>query len=275
MAQSIAITADGVSEMAYDAPAVSLPSMEPSRRVLVLAMLCLAPVLGLVACDPCSGVASCSRGDYLAAAGQIVDVETGRGVDGVRLDLVRTDGLQLDADSISAVTSDGGFWRAEFSPTAPGDLDVDVEVSPPGEEPYRLHGIRLSTRSHGGDANLNERWVTRLYFNYMGELYLNGTEDQRIANAPVEFRRTRGVSIYGPGQDAGVHRAGTDFAGRVNLFPALKSGGVFAREEAALIGDLTVQLPSGLGTAVLRGVALVPTHLYRQPSIIARAPVGP
>jgi hypothetical protein len=226
------------------------------------------------ACDPCTGIASCARGDYLAASGQMMEDENGHGVEGVRLDFIRVGGIEVGADSLAAITSDGGFWKVEFSPSATGDLIVDVRVSPPGEESYVIRNLVLQTREHGGDANFNQRWVTRLYFNYMGELFYEGTEDTRVSNRPVTFRQTGGVALYGPGIRDSVHVTATDPAGRVNLFPSDRTGGVFAREESALIGDLAVTLVDGR-TSLLRGVTLVPTHLYRQPSFIARGPVAP
>lgn len=244
------------------------------RLALLTPATIVALGLAIAACDPCAGVASCARGDYLAAAGQVVEAGTGDGVDGVRLDFIRSGGVEVSADSLSTVTRDGGFWDVEFSPSSAGELLVDVRVSPPGELPYVVHNIALQTRLHGGDANLNERWVTRLYFNYMGELYYDGTEDTRVAGVPVTFRQTGGVQIYGPGITDSVHVTATDFAGRVNLFPSERTNGVFAREESALIGNLTVTLPGG-ATRSLNGLSLVPTHLYRQLAIIARGPVSP
>lgn len=224
-------------------------------------------------CDPCSGIASCARGDFLAASGQVVEAGTGRGVDGVRLDFVRVGGIALSADSLSTTTHGGGFWSLEFSPTSSGQLRVDVRVSAPGEAPYVIRNLPLETKLHGGDANLNQRWVTRLYFNYMGELYYDGTADSRVVNAPVTFRKTAGVEIYGPGIQDSVHQTSTDFAGRVNLFPSDGGNAVYAREEGALIGDLLVTVPGGR-VSTLRGLSLVPTHLYQQQSIIARGPVA-
>jgi hypothetical protein len=235
--------------------------------------LAVATMTGL-GCDPCSGIASCARGDFLAAAGQVVEAGTGNGIDGVRLDFIRVGGVDVSVDSLSTVTHGGGYWEVEFTPSSAGELQADVRVSPPGEAPYVIRSLPLQTRPHGGDANLNQRWVTRLYFPYMGELYLEGTADTRVANTPVTFRQTGGVAIYGPGIQDSVHHTSTDPAGRVNLFPSDGPNGVYAREEGPLSGDLTVIFSSGR-TSTLHGISLVPTHLYQQPSYIARGPVSP
>lgn len=230
--------------------------------------------LTVAACDPCAGIANCARGDFLAATGQVVEAENGHGVDGTRLEFMRVGGIEIASDSLTVISGEGGFWKVEFTPMAPGDLVVDVHVSPPGEEGYFVRSLVLHTREHGGDANLNQRWVTRLYFNYMGELYYKGTEDNRVANRPVTFRQTGGVALYGPGITDSAHVTSTDPAGRVNLFPTGPTNGVFAREESALTGNLDVTLPDGR-ISRLTGVTLVPTHLYQQPPYVARAPVSP
>lgn len=238
----------------------------------------MAAVLALTACDPCSGVARCANGAYLAASGWIVDSAQGNGIDGVRIDVVRTGGIAVGTDSVSAVTRDGGFWRVQFDPQAPGTLVADVEVSPPGAAPYRLHNVRLDTKEHEGDANLNERWTTYLYFNYFGEFYLRGTNDQRVEGAIVEFHRTGGLVPYGPGLPGDVYTAATDWAGRVSLFPSSGGQAVLAHEDGVLTGDLTVRLPDGSASTTLTGVGLVPSHHYRDPREfppIIRDAVGP
>jgi len=251
----------------------------PLRPMLALRSIALAAglVLGFAACDPCAGVIGCSNGKYLAASGQIVDAVSGAGVDGVRIDIVRTGGVELAADSVSATSTGGGFWRAELSPAASGTLVADVKVSPPGQAPYRLHDVHLETREHRGDANLNERWVPFLYFDYVAEFWLNGTTDTRPEGIPVEFRRTGGVSIRGPGQAAGVYRAPTNVAGRIHLYPTTGDSAVFATEDGILTGDLVVHV-SATDSTVIRGVEIRPLHTFRDrrdyPPVIY-APVGP
>lgn len=249
------------------------------RFVIPLRALLLSGcvLLSLVACDPCSGVIGCSNGRYLAAAGQIVDPVTGVGIDGVRIDVIRTSGIETERDSVSAVTGNGGFWRAELSPVASGTVITDIEVSAPGYEPYRLKDVALETREHGGDANLNERWIPFLYFDFVAEFFLDGTADVRPEGALVEFRRTSGVPLTGPGQVAGVYRAPTNSAGRIHIYPTTGDSAVFATEDGNLIGDLVVHL-SSTDSTVISGVVLWPSHTFRDPrtsAIIIRAAVGP
>ena len=234
----------------------------------------LALVLG--ACDPCAGVAHCGGGTpYLAATGRIVDRVSGAGVDGVRVDVVRTGGITVREDSLSATTANGGFWRVEFSTTERGALVADVAVTPAGVPAYRVRGLALHARPNGGDANLNETWVTRPYFNYAGELFLRGTVDQRIENRPVEFRLRGGVRTIGTGVRDSIFRATTDVGGRIELFPKSEEGGLLPLGAEELIGDLTVFLEAPLGADVIRGIRLSPSYVYFDAGRIARYAVGP
>jgi hypothetical protein len=249
-----------------------LRRLRPLQRAATLS-LCAALAAALTGCEPCAGVANCSNDAYLAATGQIVDAATRQGVDGVRIDAIRVGGIGVGRDSISTVTSGGGFWRLEFTPTATGTLDVDFVVSPPSVDPYRLHGIRLATREHGGDANLNERWVTVLYFNHLLEIYRRGTADSRIEGARVQFTRTGGVELRGPGAVNGVFRDTTDFGGRMPLFPSQGGNAVYPVNDGAVVGDLSITTPD-LGTTVLRGFFLTSSHLYKDPAAIERYDIG-
>jgi hypothetical protein len=230
-------------------------------------------VVVLSACDPCAGVLGCSAGAYLSATGQIVDPATRTGVDGVRITAVRVGGIQLQQDSLTAVTSNGGFWRIQFEPAAAGTVDVDFIVTPPVASGYRLHSVQLATREHAGDANLNERWITSLYFNHLLEIYRRGTSDDRIQGAKVEFVRTGGVELVGPGVASGVFRDTTDFGGRMPLFPMSGPNAVYPAEDGPVIGDLSISTPE-LGTTVLRGLSLSSSHLYKEPAAIERYDIG-
>jgi len=243
------------------------------RSCLPLLALLLGTVL--TACEPCAGVARCSSGDYLSATGQVVDQATGRGVDGVVIDFIRVGGIAVGADSVRVVTHDGGFWRVEFSPAEPGMVSMDINVATPGRPPFRIRGRSLWTHEHGGDANFNERWVSRPYFNHFAEFFLRGTQDDRAGNVKVEFRRTGGGEVSGPGIASGVYSRVTDAAGRYRLFPYSEPDSVLPLSGDAVVGDLTLLLAGSLGTSVLHGVSVPPTYVYREPSPIDRYPVGP
>lgn len=226
------------------------------------------------ACDPCSGIIGCSSGAYLAASGQVVDADTRQGVDGVRIDAMRVGGIGLAQDSLSTVTRDGGFWRLEFAPDAAGTVAMDFQVSPPGADSYRLNAVPLTTKAHGGDANLNERWVTVLYFYHFLELFTGGSADRRVEGANVTFTRTGGVELRGPGVSAGAYHDVTDFGGRMPMFPASGANAVYPVSDGPLIGDLTISAP-GLGTTVIHGVTLTASHIYRDMASIHRFELVP
>ena len=253
-----------------------VPAIRSRRATAFVALTCAALCSTLVGCDPCAGVARCGTGSpYLAATGQIVDRTTGIGVDGTRIDVVRTSGITVQTDSVSAITSSGGFWRVELSTATEGTVVVDVKVSPPDAPAYRVRGLPLTSRRNGGDANLNSTWVTRPYFNYAGELFLRGTVDDRIQNRPVEFRLRSGVPTFGTGVRDSVFYAATDVGGRVELFPKSENGGLLPLGGEDLVGDLTVFLAAPLAPYVIRDIHLSPSYVFFDVGRIARYAVGP
>lgn len=207
----------------------------------------------------------------------MVDAVTGVGIDGVRIDIIRTGGIEVAAESVSTTTAGGGFWRVEFAPQSSGALIADVKVSTPGYPSYRLHGVELDTREHRGDANLNERWVPFLYFDFVAEFALRSDLAARPEGMPVEFRRTDGIALRGPGQVDGVYRAPTNAAGRIHLYPTTGDSAVFAVEDGTLVGTLAAYLTPNDST-IITGVSIWPSHTFRDrrvyPPVILNA-VGP
>lgn len=226
-----------------------------------------------VACDPCTGVRSCSSTGYLAADGQIVQTSTGQGVKGARVDLVRRGGLAVDVDSLSAVTDADGYWRIEFAAQGSGTVTVDAQVTVAGAAQYWVRAIPLVTSTHGGDANILPRWVTEPYFPYYGELFVRGAESQRVGGASIEFTRTGGVPLYGANVSPGPYRAKSDGFGRFPLLSPLGVG-VFSPAVGDVIGDLTVVDASG-DTSIARDFHVRSSPLYRPPIGIYRVGVGP
>lgn len=240
---------------------------------LVAAAVCLAGSLLPAACEPCSGTAQCVNGTYLAADGQIVDAGSGRGVDGVRIDVTRRGGIAVDRDSVSTVTAKDGHWRVQFTPATGGNLDVDVNVTAPTGASYRVRNLRLSTTERGGEGNLLERWVADPYFAYAFELFVRGTTDDRVVGAAVDFRRTAGIDLLGPGVANGAFHATSDFAGRVSLFSPGEDG-VFTSAVGDVVGDLIVKR-SPSDSTVVTGLHIRSTYIYRDSPGIFRLGVGP
>ena len=240
--------------------------------ILGLGMLAMM----MLACDPCSGVAQCGAADsspYLAIDGQIVEAATGDGVDGVRVDVVRRGGVSVAVDSLSTVTADGGHWRVRFSPTVAGAIDADARVTTPAGLSYTVRGLHFTSSVRGGDANLVDRWVANPYFPNLGEFYVRGTDDQRVAGATVEFRRTSGVGLVGAGVKDGVFTGTTDFAGRLPLF-TVNGAGVFSNVVGEVVGDLIVHR-SPTDSSIVRGLHVASSYVYRRAPAILRFGVGP
>ena len=237
-----------------------------------LGALVLAASLTLAGCDPCSGVARCSGGPYLAIDGQIVDALSGRGVDGIRVDVVRRAGIDVDSDSLSVTTSRGGHWRVEFSTRSYGSITADVVVTGPASG-YRVVGREITTNARVGEATVFERWVEKPTFAIAGELYLHGSADERVGGVAVEFVRTGGLELAGTSVVDGVVRTGTDGGGRVELFSP-HGADVHTSTLGVVIGDLVVhRLPTEV--SVIKDLALRSTYVYEGPTGILRRGVGP
>jgi hypothetical protein len=195
---------------------------------------------------------------------------------GVRIDVVRTGGIELGHDSLSTTSDENGMWRVELSPRDVGTALVDIEVTPPDSPSYRLHDVALVTHDHRGDANLNERWVSYLSIPAYGEFFLNTGGDDRAAAAHVEFRRTGGIPWSGPGVHDDTWSGTTDELGHVPLFPRTGPNAVVFTDGGALVGELTITTADGAGVMTVRNVSLGTTNVYHDRSFlppILRLPV--
>ena len=240
--------------------------------VLALAVVAVMPL----ACDPCSGVARCGAPEgspYLAVDGQIVEAANGDGVDGVRVTIVRRSGIAVAQDSLTTVTANGGHWRVQFSPTTAGAIDADAIVTTPDGLSYTVQGLHFSSSNRVGDANLVDRWVSDLYFPNLGEIFARGTDDQRVVGVRVEFRRTGGIALVGPGVKDGVFTGTTDFAGRVPLF-SVNGAGVFTTTVGDVVGDLIIHR-SAVDSSIVRGLHVASSYVFRRAPSILRFGVGP
>ena len=242
----------------------------------VATAMATAACAALSACDPCSGVLGCSPvggNPYLAISGQIVDPVTGVGVDGVQVRVVRRAGVVVAEPGLSTVTANGGQWRAEFTPQSVGYLDADIAITTPAGLSYTATGVRLRTSLRGRDANVLDRWVDRLWFPNFGELYIRGSQNTRIAGAPVDFHRTGGVPLLGAGVMGDVVRTGTDFAGRVALF-SIDDGDVYTSSLGPVIGNLIVRR-SATDTIAFKDVSIYSSYVYRGSFSILSLGIGP
>jgi hypothetical protein len=231
------------------------------------------PVIGVsglmvAGCDPCAGTAGCRTNPLLTATGQIVRNEDGRGVAGVRVHLARA---RSAADSASTVTDASGHWRISIPAGVEGDASVDVEVSSERAQ-YRVDGVPLRAHTTLGEGNLLGRWVDRPHFPISAQVERRGGQREALAGAMVEFRRTGGIEMVGPGVANGSAFGPTDLSGRVSLF-GLRAD-VWSTTLGDVVGEVRVTPPGG-ATIVTRDVRLGARYIYRQPLEVIVIGVGP
>lgn len=226
-------------------------------------------LLGATACDPCSGVGSCGVDPRVAIEGTLVEQVSGQPSGGVRVDVIRTGGVELATDSLSTVTGTDGHWQIGVAARDVGDVTVDVNVHLATVATYRVRGVHVSASDRRGDGLVLPTWVVDPYFAFSAEFFYQSTQDTRVEGATVEFHRTGGIDYYlGNGGEVFVGR--TDAAGRLNLFD------VFAHATSLgdLIGDLVVHLPPPFAPDTVRDLHLAATQLFHAETQIIRLGIG-
>ena len=246
----------------------STTNVGPRHALLVVAIAGSLASLG--ACDPCFGVGNCDGQPRLAVEGTLVEHVVGNAVRGVRVDVIRTGGEELENDSLSTVTDPNGHWSLAVGARAGGDVIVDIKVSAPGYSPYRVVGTHVATTNLRGAGHIFPAWVVNPYFAYAAELHYRTREDTRIGGASVEFRRTGGIDYYMNSIDQ-VFTGRTDGSGRLALFDI----NVHAIGLGDLVGDLIVHLPAPLKPDTVQGVRLTATQLFQAPTTIITIGAGP
>jgi hypothetical protein len=249
-------------------PGFSTTNVGPRHALLVVAIAGSLASLG--ACDPCFGVGNCDGQPRLAVEGTLVEHVVGNAVRGVRVDVIRTGGEELENDSLSTVTDPNGHWSLAVGAQAGGDVIVDIKVSAPGYSPYRVVGTHVATTNLRGAGHIFPAWVVNPYFAYAAELHYRTPEDTRIGGASVEFRRTGGIDYYMNSIDQ-VFTGRTDGSGRLALFDI----NVHAIGLGDLVGDLIVHLPAPLKPDTVQGVRLTATQLFQAPTTIITIGAGP
>jgi hypothetical protein len=246
----------------------STTNVGPRHALLVVAIAGSLASLG--ACDPCFGVGNCDGQPRLAVEGTLVEHVVGNAVRGVRVDVIRTGGEELENDSLSTVTDPNGHWSLAVGARAGGDVIVDIKVSAPGYSPYRVVGTHVATTNLRGAGHIFPAWVVNPYFAYAAELHYRTPEDTRIGGASFEFRRTGGIDYYMNSIDQ-VFTGRTDGSGRLALFDI----NVHAIGLGDLVGDLIVHLPAPLKPDTVQGVRLTATQLFQAPTTIITIGAGP
>jgi hypothetical protein len=255
-------------KFAIHMPGFSTASVRPRRALLVTAIA--GSLANIGACDPCFGIGNCDGQPRLAVEGTLVEHVVGNAVSGVRVDLIRTGGEELENDSLSTVTDPNGHWSLAVGARAGGDVTVDIKVSAPGYSPYRVVGTHVETTDLRGAGHIFPAWVVNPYFAYAAELHYRTPEDVRIGGASVEFRRTGGIDYYMDAIDQ-IFAGQTDASGRLALFDIK----VHAIGLGDLVGDLIVHLPAPLKPDTIHGLRLAATQLFQAPTTIITIGAGP
>jgi hypothetical protein len=244
--------------------------MAAHRLALIVAALVAASVAA--GCDPCSGLATCTTGPRLLLEGSLIRHLTGAPQGGVRVDVIRTGGVGLAADSVSTTTNAQGHWSVAIPASAAGDVSVDIEVRSPDWGQYRVRAQQFSTTDRAGDGHVLGPWVVDPYFPYAAELYYRGPGDARVQNARITFIRRDGISFYDlTGTTNPPYYSATDDAGRVVLFD-VNAHGVSV---GTMIGDLVIQLPEPFVPDTIHDIHLETTQRLGEPPHILRYGIGP
>jgi hypothetical protein len=238
-------------------------------RPAALAAACAAGALAAAACDPCTGVASCRQAPRLGVSGQIVDrgmpvpdwALSGAGpsaapASGVRVEVIPTDGVDVDEPSASATSDGTGWWEVSMRAAEEGPVLADVVVTPPDGVAYRVRGVLLNASRKRGDGNVLGRWTREPYITTLGEVF-DAASGARVAGARVTAVRRGGIEIA-PTVNSRVPMVTVD-------------GGRFLFEvrplaDGPLLLDFVVER-DGLPPATVRNVTVQPQYEWLPPNV--------
>lgn len=230
------------------------------RRVYGPAVALLVTLFAF-SCDPCAGTLSCSTTPAVNIVGQILDEETAKGVDGASVEFRRTGGASLSLDTAVGHTRAGGVFLLELPATADGSVIGTMRVAPPSGPAYEVTGLSLKVTRRSGEATVLPPWSSaQPTFPYVFQFVLAGTQDQRIADASVEFHRTGGVALVSGNQPVDTVRGTTDPSGWVRLLYGVRAG---ITED--VVGDLLIHVPSRAAPTIVRDVRVRAQQGYRPP----------
>jgi hypothetical protein len=147
-----------------------------------------------------------------------------------------------------------------------------VHVAPSGAPSYDVPGVSLLASTSAGDATVLPPWAaSQPNFPYVFEFYLDDTNDKPVANAPVEFRRTGGVTLVSDkGQVTDTVRGTTDNTGWVRLL-------IHTRAPVAddVVGDVAIEISQPPFVSVVHNVRARAIPTYRPQVLVIRRTVGP
>jgi len=221
-----------------------------------VAALSLSLGLGLEACEPCEGILGCTSNPRISFGGQLIVRETGAAVRGVPLDFVRTGGVTLVSDSVTATTDAYGHFQLAVDAAEMGEVvgDLVVRAAAPWS-PYRVRNLRFRTSEVRGEGQVLGRLVVDPYIEFIGVLF-DRRDGRLLAGAHLTILRTGGVAVSAPD----------------SVEMTVDSDGRFlydtrAAELGGMIADLVITAPSLPRAYRLRGVQFEATYLDRLPQV--------
>jgi hypothetical protein len=119
--------------------------------------------------------------------GTIVD-DAGAAAPGVQLRVTRLDGVELQQDTIAAVTGSDGHFFLRGDARSTGTLLARVEVVPAERPRFTVDSVPLEATRSGGTRFFG-RWKQQAFVEYLVWV-LYRANSKPVAGATVDFRRT-------------------------------------------------------------------------------------
>ena len=160
------------------------PGHPPARAVQLVAAGIL---IGLGACDPCTGIVACEGEPVFRAGGWIVDRESGSAVRDVRVTFLPADGGETTLPP--TLTTSDGRWETAVEARSQESLTGRFLVEAPGRLAYETDETTIRRLTRGGGEELG-RWTSEPFIAFTGELWF---PDRRPRTARVQFVRTGGA----------------------------------------------------------------------------------
>lgn len=224
----------------------------------------------LAGCDRCTAVFSCEQSPRIAIIGQILHESAGTPIRGATIEMRWVSGVNLLTNVASTTTNDEGSFALEVLAESLGDVVVSIQVATPGEQSYQVLAVPTHATVRTGEATVLRPWVSaHPALPYVIELFHNGTEDVRVVNSNVEFRRTGGVRLLDHGIEVNSVSAMTNDIGWVFPFQDKTTDAA-----GDLIGDLIVHL-SPSDSVVVPGIGFSALATFAPQLGLLRLGIGP
>ena len=226
-------------------------------------------VASITACDPCGTTLSCEQAPRVAVVGQILEEQSGAPVAGASIEMRRVSGVDFLQPVRATTTRDNGTFEIEMETVSLGDAVVSIRVASPGAAPYDVLAVPTRATVLTGEATILKPWSSgRPRLTYVIELFRDGTADDRLANAEVEFRRTGGVHMFIGGAEVASTIATANEVGWVFPFRDVTTDAA-----GDLVGDFTVRYPPQGAPVVIRGLSFPALPLFAPQLSLVRLPV--